>query len=46
MPEYRKKTPDYSKPVEEKEEKEEKKDSTFDPVVVFPEEIGENKEEE
>lgn len=47
MPDYRKETPNYGKPVEDKpEEKEEKNDSPFDPVVVFPEEIGENKEED
>ena len=46
MPDYRKETPNYSKPVVEEEKKEEKSDVTFDPVIVFPEEIGENKEED
>ena len=47
MPDYRKETPNYGKPVEDKvEKKEDKNDSPFDPVVVFPDEIGENKEEE
>jgi len=47
MPDYRKETPNYGKPVEDKvEKKEDKNDSPFDPVIVFPDEIGENKEEE
>ena len=46
MPDYRKETPNYGKPVVEEEKKETKTDDSFDPVVVFPDEIGENKEEE
>ena len=47
MPDYRKETPNYGKPVEDKvEKKEDKNDSPFDPVIVFPDEIGENKEED
>ena len=46
MPDYRKETPDYSKPVVEEKKEENNADGTFNPVVVFPDEIGENKEEE
>ena len=42
MPDYRKETPDYSKPVEEK--KAEVKPE-FDPVIVFDDENNETKEE-
>ena len=42
MPDYRKETPDYSKPAEEK--KEEVK-PVFDPVIVFDDENEETKEE-
>ena len=43
MPEYRKSTPDYSKPVVE--EKKEKVTTDFNPVVVFPEDSTEKVEE-
>ena len=43
MPEYRKSTPDYSKPVVE--EKKEKVTTDFNPVVVFPEDSTEKGEE-
>ena len=46
MPDYRKETPDYSKPVAEEVKKEPELNATFDPVVVFPGEEEKGKEEE
>ena len=43
MPDYRKETPDYSKPVIDEVNKQAKETASFDPVVFFPEE---NKEED
>jgi hypothetical protein len=45
MPDYRKETPDYSKPVTE-EKKPETPTSDFNPIVVFPEEPSVKPEEE
>ena len=45
MPDYRKETPDYGKPVKEETAQNFSNEQAFDPVVVFPSD-EENKEEE